>query len=209
MTDKTIYWKTGGREKRKKKHNSADCYIQIRLADIVSLKRFRVRAVARMFFFFVMITTACPALICSLRRVVKSNRYIFWLTKKRKMNSILSMKAKASCVQESHFILFWPRDTWYKILFLFSLYCCGKWSGVYADQHIVLSLMPFWFYYFLYKKKSVWSSVGLFVCVILFGGNACYSIVSDQQKYLKCMLCLICIEMWFKVCLKNKIHCKN
>lgn len=23
-------------------------------------------------------------------------------------------------------------------------------------------------------------------------------IVSDQQKYLMCMLCLICIEMWFR-----------
>lgn len=120
-----------------------------------------------------------------------------------KMKSISFYESKASCVEDSHFILYDPGIRGIKYC-LFSLDCCGKWSRIYADHHILLSLMPFCFI-----SYKVYDRLWDYVCLILFGVNACYLIVSDQQKYLKCMLCLICIEMWFKVCLKNNIHCKK
>lgn len=132
------------------------------------------------------------------------------------MNFILSMKVKASCVEESHFILFMIQE---HVVYNNNNIVCSHCSTavendpvyVYIYIHIYLLIHftfshssvfdAFLFYSFFY---SVWSICGA-VCFVLFGGNARCFIVSDQQKYIKCMLCLICIEMWFKVCLKTRI----
>ncbi len=119
-----------------------------------------------------------------------------------KMNSILSMKVKH---------LVWKNHTSSSMILGYVVYniVCSHSTAVANDPVYMLIitsfclLMPFCFI-ISYKVYDL-----LFVCFFLFGGNACYLIVSDQQKYLKCMLCLICIEMWFKVCLKNKLHCKK
>lgn len=59
--------------------------------DMFSRHCFRVRSVARVFPWRLRCVFCFDLFACSLRRVVKSNRYILWLTK---MNSFLSMKAK-------------------------------------------------------------------------------------------------------------------
>lgn len=80
--------------------------------------------------------------------------------------------------------LVWKNHTSFSIILgydvynIVSSYCCGEWSGVYADHHTLLSFMP----------------LGFIICVYVFFlcDDVCFEVtlaiwLSDQQKYLKCM----------------------
>lgn len=122
-------------------------------------------------------------------------------------------ESKASCVEESHFILYDPEI---RGIYIYSIYIIlfvltqllWKNDPVYT---LIITFFCLRCLFLLVLSFLIKCMIFLwdYVCFILFEGNACYLIVSDQQKYLKCMLCLICTEMWFKVCLKNKICCKK
>lgn len=93
----------------------------------------------------------------------------------------------------------WSRNTWYVIIILFVLIAQLLWK-------VIQSMYIYILYIYIHTDSlHTFSHTRLSSMPFLFGGNARCFIVSDQQKYIKCMLCLICIEMWFKVCLTTWI----
>lgn len=135
-----------------------------------------------------------PVLICLLVLYEVVQKYILWLP--QLINSILSMKVKhLVCTNHtsSSMILGYV---------FYNTVCFCLIAGdpvLYADHSILLSPMPFVLLFLIgcvLSCETVFHSVWTW-CLLFW---LC-------RKYLKCMLCLICIEMWFKVCLKNKIHC--
>lgn len=96
------------------------------------------------------------------------------------------------------------RGTWYglslfvRIKLLWGMLC---WTFF---HNFCLQCLFVWFYIYFY---FIIHCVSGFVS---FGGKACYVVASDQPKYHRCIFAiLICIKMWFEICLQNKIHCKK